>query len=86
MTILAKTSEDRLIEINNESGTITALNPNERMYVEQGYALPQGMTWNQVHDARQEHNLREIDVPLALAGCIAWGVPFSWDGKYLQHL
>jgi hypothetical protein len=48
----------------------------ERSYVEQGYELPHGLTWELVAARRARWAIRDIYVPVAVApSCIGWGVP-----------
>jgi hypothetical protein len=57
----------------------------EHDYVEQGYRLPDGLTWQAVEASRSKWGIDPILVPVAVApGCIGWGVPFI-DGKPLKH-
>lgn len=57
----------------------------EAGYVAQGYELPFGWTWHNVHSNRAHWGCRSIDVPLATAGgAVAWGVPFV-NGKAMAH-
>jgi hypothetical protein len=57
----------------------------ERSYVEQGYRLPEGLTWAMVAERRERWAIADIFVPVAVApGCIGWGVPFR-DGVPLRH-
>jgi hypothetical protein len=47
----------------------------EQSYLDQGYSLPEGLTWEIVADRRTRWNIRDIFVPVAVApGCLAWGV------------
>ncbi|MCB0252145.1 MAG: hypothetical protein KDI55_00265 [Anaerolineae bacterium] len=58
--------------------------PIERAYVEQGYSLPNGMTWADVHAARSKHAIDNTLVPVAHGrGCTAWAIPFKTgsDGR-----
>ncbi|HEX5258976.1 MAG TPA: hypothetical protein VFW35_09380 [Sphingomicrobium sp.] len=49
----------------------------ERSYVEQGYHLPGGLTWDMVAERRARWAISEIFVPIAVApGCVGWGVPY----------
>jgi hypothetical protein len=57
----------------------------ERGYVEQGYVLPEGMTWSKVAESRARSEILEILVPVArVSGVVGWGVPII-NGKFLQH-
>jgi hypothetical protein len=57
----------------------------ERSYLDQGYLLPAGLTWEMVAERRTRWNVPEIFVPLAVApGCLGWGVPYI-DGAPLEH-
>jgi hypothetical protein len=58
----------------------------ERSYLEQGYRLPEGMTWPDVDQQRLRWNINPVFVPIARVpgACIGWGVPFV-DGEPLKH-
>ena len=57
----------------------------ERSYLEQGYRLPDGLTWGQVAERRARWAIADIYVPVAVApGCVGWGVPYI-DGVPLKH-
>jgi hypothetical protein len=57
----------------------------EKSYLEQGYVLPEPLTWARVDEARRRWDIAPIFVPLAIRpGCIGWGVPFV-DGRPLKH-
>ena len=57
----------------------------EQAYLDQGYVLPEPLTWEQVAERRTRWRIDPIYVPVAIApGCLAWGVPFI-DGKPLEH-
>lgn len=57
----------------------------EQSYLDQGYRLPDGLTWAMVASARARWTVNPIFVPIAVApGCVGWGVPFV-DGKPLKH-
>ena len=57
----------------------------ERSYVEQGYRLPEGLTWQAVEASRRKWDIDPVMVPVTIApGCVGWGVPFI-DGKPLKH-
>ena len=57
----------------------------EQAYCDQGYVLPEPLTWDDVAERRQRWSIDPIMVPLALApGCLSWGVPFL-NGKPLEH-
>jgi hypothetical protein len=57
----------------------------ERSYVEQGYRLPEGLTWEKVARLRAHWEVRDIFVPIASGPeCIGWGVPLV-DGRHLKH-
>ncbi len=57
----------------------------ERSYLEQGYELPEGLTWEMVAERRRQWDVDPIFVPLAVSpGCIGWGVPFV-AGRPLKH-
>ena len=59
--------------------------PIERSYLEQGYVLPDGLTWEMVAERRARWDISPIFVPVAVApSCLGWGVPFV-DGRPLQH-
>lgn len=58
--------------------------PIEKAYVEQGYKLPDGLTWEMVAEARARNDTPAFMVPVAMApGCVAWAVPYI-DGKPLK--
>ena len=57
----------------------------ERSYVEQGYRLPEGLTWEMVAERRARWAIAAIFVPVAVApGCVGWGVPHI-RGVPLEH-
>jgi len=57
----------------------------ECSYLDQGYRLPDGLTWAMVAEHRARWDIAPIFVPLAVApGCIGWGVPHI-DGRPLRH-
>lgn len=57
----------------------------ERSYLEQGYRLPEGLSWDMVDDRRRRWGIDPVLVPVAVApGCVGWGVPFI-DGRPLNH-
>jgi hypothetical protein len=57
----------------------------ERSYLEQGYCLPEGLTWERVAELRRRWDVDPVFVPLARSpGCIGWGVPFI-AGRPLKH-
>jgi hypothetical protein len=57
----------------------------EASYVDQGFELPAGWTWEVVAERRAEYGIDEIYVPVANgAGCCAWGVPMM-RGEFLLH-
>ncbi len=57
----------------------------ERFYEEQGYRLPEGLSWEMVADRRARWDIAAIFVPVATApGCLGWGVPFI-HGRPLDH-
>lgn len=57
----------------------------ERSYLDQGYRLPDGLTWSIVAERRARWSISDIFVPVAVAfGCIGWGVPYV-DGVPLRH-
>jgi hypothetical protein len=57
----------------------------ERSYVEQGYRLPEGLTWEMVAERRARWAIADIHVPVAVApGCVSWGVPCI-DGAPLRQ-
>ena len=57
----------------------------ERSYVEQGYRLPEGLTWAMVAERRARWAIADIYVPVAVGpGCVGWGVPFR-HGVPLEH-
>lgn len=50
----------------------------ERSYMDQGYELPDGLTWDMVAERRARWAIADIYVPVAVApGCVGWGVPFK---------
>jgi hypothetical protein len=57
----------------------------ERAYVEQGFVLPEGLSWELVSERRRRWNIPDIYVPVAVApGCLGWGVPYV-GGVPLKH-
>ncbi|HEX5420176.1 MAG TPA: hypothetical protein VFY39_09265 [Gammaproteobacteria bacterium] len=57
----------------------------EQAYLEQGYVLPDGLTWEMIAERRARWDIPDIFVPIAVApGCLGWGVPFV-DGVPLKH-
>lgn len=57
----------------------------ERAYLDQGYALPEGLSWDKVAERRERWDIPDIFVPLAVApGCLGWGVPHV-GGVPLKH-
>ena len=57
----------------------------EQGYLDQGYKLPEGWTWDLVAEHREKRQIEPIFVPLKVTlGIVAWGVPFI-DGKPLKH-
>jgi len=57
----------------------------ELSYVEQGYRLPDGLTWKMVAERRVRWAIDDIFVPIAAApGCVGWGVPHV-RGVPLKH-
>jgi hypothetical protein len=57
----------------------------EQSYLDQGYELPEGLTWEMVAERRARWDMADIFVPIAVApGCIGWGVPHV-DGVPLTH-
>jgi hypothetical protein len=57
----------------------------ERAYVEQGFVLPEGLSWELVSRQRRRWNIPDIYVPVAVApGCLGWGVPYV-GGVPLKH-
>ena len=65
---------------------ITPMTRIEQSYVNQGYHLPPGYTWELVAQLRKKWNIREIFVPLALVSgvVLSWGVPMI-GGQCLKH-
>jgi hypothetical protein len=60
-------------------------NAIEQGYIEQGYCLPEGLTWDRVDTLRAHWGVNPLLVPEVVGhGCIGWGVPFI-DGKPLKH-
>jgi hypothetical protein len=59
--------------------------PIEQSYLDQGYVLPEPLTWADVAELRARWEVDAIFVPLGFApGCLAWGVPID-DGRHLKH-
>jgi hypothetical protein len=57
----------------------------EQAYVDQGYRLPEGLSWQAVQASRAKWAVEQILVPVAVApGCVGWGAPFI-DGRPLKH-
>ena len=58
----------------------------ERAYLAQGYALPAGLTWQDVtaHRSRWDINPRFVPLARVPGACIGWGIPFV-DGVPLKH-
>ncbi|MEA3016994.1 MAG: hypothetical protein QOI38_1716 [Sphingomonadales bacterium] len=58
----------------------------ERSYLEQGYVLPEGLSWAEVAQQRDRWEIDPIFVPVAHVpgACIGWGVPFV-NGAPLAH-
>lgn len=58
----------------------------EQSYLDQGYVLPDGMTWADVAERRACWGIDPIHVPIARTPgtCIGWGVPIV-DGRHLKH-
>lgn len=58
----------------------------EQSYLDQGYSLPDGMTWAAVAEQRASWDIEPIFVPVARVpgACVGWGVPFI-DGRPLRH-
>lgn len=61
----------------------------EQGYEAQGYELPAGWTWDEVHEHRARYEITDYLVPLPLAGgrrppCTCWGVP-TINNKFLKH-
>jgi hypothetical protein len=57
----------------------------ERSYEEQGFRLPEGLTWEMVAERRARWAIPDIYVPVAAApGCLGWGVPHI-GGVPLRH-
>ena len=57
----------------------------EQSNLEQGYALPDGFTWEMVDERRRKWEIDVIFVPTAVSpGCLGWGVPHV-DGRPLKH-
>lgn len=60
-------------------------NEIERSYEEQGYRLPDGLTWEMVAERREQWAIPAILVPVAVApNCLGWGVPHI-GGLPLKH-
>lgn len=57
----------------------------EQSYLDQGYRLPNGLTWEMVAERRARWEIDENFVPVAVApSCIGWGVPHI-NGVPLRH-
>jgi len=57
----------------------------EQSYLDQGYRLSEGLTWDIVAELRARWDIPAIFVPVAVApGCLGWGVPHI-DGVPLRH-
>ena len=57
----------------------------EQGYVDQGYNLPVGLTWERVDALRERWGVNPLLVPEAVGGgCIGWSGPFA-DGKPMKH-
>ena len=60
-------------------------NEIEQGYIDQGYRLPEGLTWERVDALREYWGVNPLLVPEVVgSGCIGWGVPFV-DGKPMKH-
>ena len=59
--------------------------PIEQSYLDQGYRLPEGVTWEMVEKRRARWAIADIYVPVAVApGCLGWGVPYI-GAEPLEH-
>ena len=57
----------------------------ELSYLEQGYRLPDGLSWTRVAERRARWAISDIYVPIAVApGCVSWGMPHI-RGVPLRH-
>lgn len=57
----------------------------EQSWLDQGYVLPEPLTWDDVDERRARWDIDPIYVPLAFApGCLSWGVPIV-NGRALSH-
>ena len=57
----------------------------EQSYIDQGWQLPEGLTWERVEALRRHWDIEPIFVPEVVGHrCIGWGVPFI-NGKPLKH-
>ena len=57
----------------------------EQSYLDQGYRLPEGFSWEMVAERRARWAIADIFVPVAVApGCVGWGVPYV-HGAPLRH-
>lgn len=57
----------------------------EQGYIDQGFTLPDGMTWERVAKMRTEYEVGDIYVPIGPGpGCWTWGVPMR-DGEFMAH-
>jgi hypothetical protein len=60
-------------------------NEIEQGYIDQGYVLPEGLTWEKVDALRERWGVNPLLVPEVIGrGCIGWGVPFVY-GKPMKH-
>ena len=58
----------------------------ERGYVAQGYCLPDGITWEMVHEARAKWGTPDFMVPVVVVPgvCVGWAVP-RVNGKPMRR-
>lgn len=58
------------------------LSERENHYLENGYKLPEGWTWEKVYAERKRTNTGEIYVPIrVLLSIVVWGVPLNCIAK-----
>jgi hypothetical protein len=57
----------------------------EQGYIDQGYELPPGLTWDMVAERRARWGINPIFVPVAVVpGSVGWAVPHI-NGLPLKH-
>ena len=58
----------------------------ERSYLDQGYVLPEPLTWDEVAERRAHWRIDPIYVPVAIApGCLACGWPSMNGTPQARH-